>query len=230
MTNAVTASSDLKDITNAIRKQARAFAKTYGCTVSVTRRNYKSITVTVVSSERNHICPDFRAWQAANPEGSAISYQMETGIERSNVRYTDWANELLAGLEEIASQYNWDKSDPMTDYYHCNFFQFIRFDSDLTSSAKAELDAAREAAQAIEQEAAEVADNVVEVNFTNGSDFVEIEMDAEAELQAQLQALIEQRRELEVRVEKTRRIKALQDAIAAEMEQILKLDAELERI
>ena len=230
MTNAVTASSDLKDITNAIRKQARAFAKTYGCTVSVTRRDYKSITVTVVSSERNHICPDFRAWQAANPEGSAISYQMETGIERSNVRYTDWANELLAGLEEIASQYNWDKSDPMTDYYHCNFFQFIRFDSDLTSSAKAELDAAREAAQAIEQEAAEVADNVVEVNFTNGSDFVEIEMDAEAELQAQLQALIEQRRELEVRVEKTRRIKALQDAIAAEMEQILKLDAELERI
>lgn len=230
MTNVVTANSDLKDITSAIRKQARALAKTYGCTVSVTRRNYKSITVSVVSSERNHVCPDFRAWQAANPEGSAISYQMETGVERSNVRYTDWANELLAGLEEIASKYNWDESDMMTDYFHCNFYQFIRFDSDLTSSAKAELDAAREAAQAIEQEADEVADNVVEVNFTSGSYFVEIEMDAEAELQAQLQALIEQRRELEVRVEKTRRIKALQDAIAAEMEQILKLDAELERI
>lgn len=224
--NTVTANSDLKDITKAIRKQARAFAKTFGCTVSVTRRNYKSITVSVVSSERNHVCPGFRAWQAANPEGSAVSYQLETGVERAIVRYTDWANELLAGLEEIASQYNWDKSDLMTDYYHCNFYQSIRFDSDLTKSAKAELDAAREAVEAVEAPAPVA--NVVAVNF--GGSVVAIEDDIEAELAAQLAELEEKREVLERAVEKAQRIKKLKDAIAQEMRAIEMLNAELSAI
>jgi len=230
MANVVTKDSSKQEITKAIRKEARALAKTFGCTVSVTRRNYKSITVSVVSSERNHMCPDFRAWEVENPHLCASHYVAAPGEKRTYKWFTPWMNELLAGLDAIASQYNWDESDMMTDYFHCNFYQFIEVCSSLSSEKTAELDRAREAAQAIEQEADEVADNVVEVNFTNGSDFVEIEMDAETELEAQLHALIKQRRELEVRVEKTRRIKALQDAIAAEMEQILKLDAELERI
>ncbi len=221
--NTVTAKSDLKDITKAIRKQARAFAKTFGCTVSVTRRNYKSITVSVVSSERNHICPDFRAWQAANPEGSAVSYQLETGLERSKVRYTDWANELLTGLEAIASQYNWDKSDAMTDYFHCNFYQSIKFDCDLTASAKAERDAEREVEETIEAPAP--VENVVAVNF--GGAVVSVENDIEAELTAQLAQLEEKRQALELAVERAQRIKKLEDAIAQEVRAIEMLSAEL---
>lgn len=221
--NAVTAKSELKDITKAIRKEARAFAKTFGCTVSVTRKNYSTIRVTVVSSERNHICPEFRAWAVANPDGSAVSYQMENGMNRTVAQFTDWANELLTGLEAIASQYNWDKSDIMTDYFNCNFYQFIRFDPFLTEDAKAERDAEREIEETVEAPAP--VENVVAVNF--GGAVVAAESDVEAELAAQLAQLEERREALELAVERAQRIKKLEDAIAQEVRAIEMLSAEL---
>lgn len=221
--NAVTAKSDLKDITKAIRKEARAFAKTFGCTVSVTRKNYSTIRVTVVSSERNHICPEFRAWAVANPDGSAVSYQMENGMNRTVAQFTDWANELLTGLEAIASQYNWDKSDIMTDYFNCNFYQFIRFDPFLTEDAKAERDADREIEETVEASAP--VENVVAVNF--GGAVVSVESDIEAELAAQLAQLEEKREAVERAVERAQRIKRLEDAIAQEVRAIEMLSAEL---
>lgn len=203
--NAVTANSDLRDITKAIRKEARAFAKTFGCTVSVTRKDYSAIRVTVVSSERNHICPEFRAWAVANPDGSAVSYQIENGKSRPVAQFTDWANELLTGLEAIASQYNWDKSDITTDYFHCNFYQFIRFDPSLTEDAKAERDAEREAAEVVEAvEAPATVANVVAVDFTSaqGNDTTEDKTDAEIEselaaIESELQAVKAERARLE---------------------------------
>ena len=197
--NAVTADSSKKEITAEIRKQARAYAKKFGCKVSVRRTDYKTIRVSITESERPHRCADFRAWQAANPEGAASCYADENGIERTYVRFTDWANELLDGLKEIANQFNWDKSDIMTDYFHCNYYAFVDFCGALDCRVCAELDAEREAL-----EAAEAPANVVAVNFTSaqGNNATEDKTDAEIEsemaaIESELQAVQAERARLE---------------------------------
>ena len=129
----------------------------------------------------------------------------------------------MAGLEAIASQYNWDESDAMTDYFHCNFYQFIKFDCDLTESAKAERDADREIEETVEASAP--VENVVAVNF--GGAVVSVESDIEAELAAQLAQLEERREALELAVERAQRIKKLEDAIAQEVRAIEMLSTEL---
>jgi len=37
------------------------------------------------------------------------------------------AREFIARVEAIVNAYNWDKSDPMTDYHNSRFFQCVRF-------------------------------------------------------------------------------------------------------
>ena len=130
MTTTVTQSSPFKDITAEIRKQSRALAKTFNCKVSVTKDEYsggRKVYVTVTNAGRYHLCPIFRQWQNKNPHSSRWDYSNPRECEPGQVHLADWAIELMDGLKKIVDQYNWDKSDSMTDYFHVNYYSDVDF-------------------------------------------------------------------------------------------------------
>ena len=50
--------------------------------------------------------------------------------------YNKEAQEALELIDDTADAYNFDKSDPMTDYFHVNYYCFSSFDYDLIHSQK----------------------------------------------------------------------------------------------
>ncbi len=99
-----------REIVPIIRKWLK---ETYpGCRFSVRRDGYSSIFVTLMSA-------DFEAF----PKGSGTVHcsinhyriDSEKGI-------TDRAREVMTNVRDFVMSYNYDDSDPMTDYFNTNFY------------------------------------------------------------------------------------------------------------
>ena len=77
---------------------------------SVTRRNYDSITITLISA-------DFEAFKETKAYRHINHYCIETYDE-----LTDRAKEVMTNVYSKVNSYNFDDSDSMTDYFHRNFY------------------------------------------------------------------------------------------------------------
>lgn len=68
------------------------------------------------------------------------AYLMHNAVKPHDVnpfpRYTNEAERCLSVIERIADQYNFDKSDIQTDYFHVNFYSHVGFGSKLTSETR----------------------------------------------------------------------------------------------
>lgn len=77
---------------------------------------------------------------------------------------------MVDALKGIVDQFNWDKSDTMTDYFHVNYYTSVYFSHTLDRKFQAQLDddAEKEAGQPAEAPVA--SDNVLTVDFGNEAD------------------------------------------------------------
>ena len=242
MTNVVTANSPFVEITAEIRKQARKLVKGYGCKVSVTKEEYaggRKVYVTVTSSERNHLCPIFRKWQNQNPHSSRMDFVNPRNCKPGTVHLADWAIEMRAALKEIVEQFNWDKSDTMTDYFHVNYYTDVDFGYKLDQKAQADIDGAfaiSDEEETIEEMDSIVAEieaeqtNVVSVDFgSKGTPAPNAEPTNE-ELRAMLAKLDEERLALQIEVDRARERHELTIKIAEQMASIAALKNELDSL
>jgi hypothetical protein len=53
-------------------------------------------------------------------------------FENGGSRYMDDANAFLKSLEGLANQWNFDGSEPESDYFHVNYYCHVDFDGDET--------------------------------------------------------------------------------------------------
>jgi hypothetical protein len=83
---------------------------------SVTRWNYNSITITLVSA-------DFEAFND-KAKGKVCKQINHYYIERDD-ELTERASEVLQNVYSQVNSYNFDDSDSMVDYFHCNFYLHI---------------------------------------------------------------------------------------------------------
>ena len=91
--------------------------ETYPCyKFSVTRRDYNSITITLISA-------DFEAFGENAKE--KVYKQVNHHYIKTDDDLTDRAKEVLLNVYGHVNSYNFDDSDAMTDYFHCNFYLYI---------------------------------------------------------------------------------------------------------
>ena len=231
MNSTVTADSPFVEIVAEIRKQARKLVKGYGCKVSVTKEEYtggRKVYVCITGSERGYLCPIFRKWQNEHPHSSRSDYPNPRDCKPGTVHLEAWAIEMVDTLKEIVNQFNWDKSETLTDYFHVNYYTSVHFSYRLDRKFQAQLDdnAAKEAAQPIEAPLA--SDNVVTVDFGN-----EAEAPAEhtnEQLRAILAKLDDERVALQLEVLRLRERKELTRRIAEQAQAVAQLRNELKSI
>jgi hypothetical protein len=89
---------------------------------SVTRRHYDVITITLVSA-------DFEAF-SEKAKGKVYKQINHFYIEKDE-DLTDRASEVLQNIYSQVNSYNFDDSDAMTDYFHCNFYLHINIGDDM---------------------------------------------------------------------------------------------------
>ena len=93
---------------------------------SVTTAKYAGgSTITVVAAKLPFPVlnpPAFRVMKGS----SDVSFDRDT----FRSRYTDKAEAVLAKLNAIVDEYHWDRSDPMTDYFHQRFERDVKLDDD----------------------------------------------------------------------------------------------------
>ena len=80
---------------------------------SVTRRNYNSIGVYLIRA-------DFEAF--AKDSNCTSSKQINHYHIEKDTDLTDRAREVMSNVYGFVNSYNFDDSDVMTDYFHCNFY------------------------------------------------------------------------------------------------------------
>jgi hypothetical protein len=83
---------------------------------SVTRRNYAAIAITLVSADFEAFCGE---------AAGHVSMQVNHYRIQENDGLTDRAKEVLQNVCNRLNSYNFDDSDIMTDYFHCNFYLHI---------------------------------------------------------------------------------------------------------
>ena len=177
-------------------------------------------------------------------------------VHRDTVHLTDWAIELMDGLKKIVDQYNWDKSDSMTDYFHVNYYSDVDFCGKLDQKAQADIDGSlaimsedeiqalfstivsveEMMEQSIEELDSSIArikpeqTNVVTVDFTHRTEKEEPalqDIPSLEELRVTLAKLDEERIELQAQIERARERQELTMKIAEQMLTIAALKKEL---
>ena len=98
-------SEDVKVIRENIKK---SFPSKDGWKISVTKHHCTTIVVAIMQSPKKY---NFEGYVQVN------HYYIE-----KDSNFTDEQKSVLKKLVEIISKKHWDKSDIMTDYFHCAFF------------------------------------------------------------------------------------------------------------
>ena len=97
-----------------IRTNIKAFGKKNGIKLSMVTDHYNSITVSMmVAPEEVLVCREDGYAQINH-------YYIET-----SPFLTDYGKTICKGINEIIEVEHWDKSDIMTDYFHCAFYYNI---------------------------------------------------------------------------------------------------------
>ena len=115
---------DLKDIAKMIRMELKPLIK-LGFKFSVRMRDYSAIYIRVKELPKdfelyNPYYDQDLAWKIRNTSGIGF----ETGKDPRPL-YTDEGLILGKYLRAVGNQWNFDKSDIQTDYFHNNYFLFI---------------------------------------------------------------------------------------------------------
>lgn len=189
MNNAITADSSIKEITAEIRRQCRAIAKAARCKVSVTKSEYtggRAVYVTITASERNHLCPIYRAFEKANPHAGMYDFVNPRDIAHNRMHLADWAIELLAQLNSVVDSFNWNNSDIMTDYYHVNFYAYVDFCSNVENDAKAVIDAELNEIEATDEVTDEAIDDLESLGVDELRELLERETARRKEIETQV--------------------------------------------
>ncbi|UKJ74528.1 hypothetical protein [Azospirillum brasilense] len=122
-----------KLIRTAIKEAVKAGTIPEGIKVSVRSPHHGSVTVEIQAVPFLIPNPENVRWQADNPH-SVAAY--DAPFEAKEWR-TDAAQALLDILETIASQWRYDKSDSMTDYFDTNYYLHVQYDYELERAHKA---------------------------------------------------------------------------------------------
>jgi hypothetical protein len=132
-TNMNIKTADITDIAKAIRKDIRKAIKdgklpTMKTSVRTSRfSGGQSLTVEIKSFDGAIHTEDYLRQITADQ-----NYQLGT------LRYSDEMTKAIETLESIVGNYRYDNSDPMTDYFECNFYRHINVDFELEQAEKAE--------------------------------------------------------------------------------------------
>ena len=105
----------VKEIAKLVRKDLKKFK---GCKFSVTS-DIRTINVKLID------CDDVKKY-----------FYIWEGVNQKDPRYTD---PFHKEVKSIMDQYNFDNSDPMSDYHHNNFFAFFNLHFPLLERARIEL-------------------------------------------------------------------------------------------
>lgn len=105
----------VKEIAKLVRKDLKKFK---GCKFSVTS-DIRTINVKLID------CDDVKKY-----------FYIWEGVNQKDPRYTDT---FYKEVKSIMDQYNFDNSDPMSDYHHNNFFSFFDLSFPLLKRARIEL-------------------------------------------------------------------------------------------
>lgn len=131
-TAAVDHNSDIVEIAKAVRKDIRTAVKAGRLPAMKT-----SVTIS-----------RFSGGQSLSVEVKAIACQVQTDAYLDAVaadayhfatnvdRFTAEATSALETLESIVDAYRWDRSDPQTDYFNCNFYKHVSFSTEVTESER----------------------------------------------------------------------------------------------
>jgi hypothetical protein len=80
---------------------------------SVTRKDYNSIGIYLIRADFEAFAKDSKC----NSSKQINHYHIENDTD-----LTDRACEVMSNIYEFVNSYNFDDSDAMTDYFHCNFY------------------------------------------------------------------------------------------------------------
>lgn len=122
---ATTGEKDVKEIAKAVREDIKAAIKKKVLPkgeYSVTIKRYsggRSLDVAIKSLPFPIVNHEWLYWEQRDP-----NQHPPGGIDR----HTKEAIAVTAVVEAIVNQYNFDKSDIMTDYFHVNFYSHVSFD------------------------------------------------------------------------------------------------------
>jgi len=105
----------VKEIAKLVRKDLKKFK---GCKFSVTS-DIRTINVKLID------CDDIKKY-----------FYIWEGVNQKDPRYTDTFHKEV---KSIMNKYNFDNSDPMSDYHHNNFFSFFDLSFPLLKRARIEL-------------------------------------------------------------------------------------------
>ena len=126
------------EIAKLIRKDLAPLVKKHNLKLSITTSKYsmgQSLTVRIKE------CPGLQVWNPARVQYEAISprpipYQPPTFLSPE-------AHKIIMEIEETIEAYNYDASDPLTDYYNCKFYKNVCFDGKLEQESREELERSR---------------------------------------------------------------------------------------
>jgi hypothetical protein len=126
---------DIKDVAKLVRKDIAAAIKAgklpegLKATVRIDRYSMgQSLDVTVNACPGIVLSTARVAFVAANPHDHCPLPRMSAHGAR-----------VLATLEAIVQAYNFDRSEPMSDYYHVNFHSTVDFADELEAAQRAEI-------------------------------------------------------------------------------------------
>jgi hypothetical protein len=99
---------NVKEIYELMKKDLSKYQKENGVKLSITKKDYKSITICLMSAKQ----------EVANEKVSSVNHYY---IDRDD-RLTEYGQKVLQDIVDIAFKNHWDESDLQTDYHHSAFY------------------------------------------------------------------------------------------------------------
>lgn len=129
---------DVKAIASAVRKEIKAKLAGYKFSVVKASSNSIRVNLTSIPDDVNLYSAEFVEYLKSGDTSPFFGAQRmnANGKVSSNNRYSDSVGNALDMAEAIANQYNWDRSDSMTDYFDVNFYLSVNVDNDLVRERK----------------------------------------------------------------------------------------------
>jgi len=111
-----------KDAVKLIQKDLKELARKEGLVIHCRRDSYSggsSIDAWLMSG-KHHIMTDAEIQKEGKEYCQVNHYYLDT-----SERYTDYGKKILTEINRIMQKYHYDNSDPMTDYFECNYYMSI---------------------------------------------------------------------------------------------------------
>ena len=115
---------DIKDIARSVRSELKvAFPE---CKFSVTIDRFtggQALAVSLIEAPENALANGSQYEQINHYTVRRYSYnEYISNLRGQAPKMTEYGYLIMKAADRIANMENWDESDPMVDYFHCNYY------------------------------------------------------------------------------------------------------------